>query len=86
MMLRQIASKIFDAHIAPKALVKTDGWRGCWPLGKDWNMTKGKSNKGTGFPLLHMHVMNIKGWLRGHTSQMRLPFVTKLFGWVSFPL
>jgi len=57
--------KIFDAHIAPAALVKTDGWRGYWPLGKDWNITKEKSNNGAGFPLLHTHIMNIKGWLSG---------------------
>ncbi len=58
--------KIFDAHIAPKASMKTDGWRGYWPLGKDWNMTKEKSDKGVGFPLLHTYIMNIKGWwLRG---------------------
>jgi transposase-like protein len=57
--------KIFDMHIAPKALVKTDEWRGYWPLGKDWNITKEKSDKGAGFPLLHTHIMNIKGWLRG---------------------
>lgn len=56
---------IFDAHIAPKASVKTDGWRGYLPLGKDWDITKEKSNKGAGFPLLHTHIMNIKGWLRG---------------------
>jgi hypothetical protein len=34
-------------------------------LGKDWNITKEKSDKGAGFPKLHIHIMNIKGWLRG---------------------
>ncbi len=57
--------KIFEEHIAPQASVKTDGWRGYWPLGKDWNITKEKSDKGAGFPMLHIHIMNIKGWLRG---------------------
>lgn len=57
--------KIFDEQIAPQASVKTDGWHGYWPLAKDWMITKEKSNKGAGFPLLHIHIMNIKGWLRG---------------------
>lgn len=56
---------IFDEHIAKQACVKTDGWRGYWPLEKDWDIQKEKSNKGAGFPLLHTHIMNIKGWLRG---------------------
>ncbi len=57
--------KIFDEHIALQASVKTDGWRGYWPLAKDWGITKEKSNNGAGFPLLHAHIMNIKSWLRG---------------------
>jgi len=40
--------KIFDERIAPQASIKTDGWRGYWPLGKDWNITKEKSDKGAG--------------------------------------
>lgn len=56
---------IFDQHIASQANVKTDGWRGYWPLAKDWNIQKELSEKGANFPLLHTHVMNIKGWLRG---------------------
>ncbi|TFF36393.1 transposase, partial [Mucilaginibacter psychrotolerans] len=39
--------------------------RGYLPLGKDWAITQEKSNKGAGFPMLHIHIMNIKGWLRG---------------------
>jgi transposase-like protein len=57
--------KIFDEHIATQASVKTDGWRGYWPLGKDWEITNEKSDKGANFSLLHIHIMNIKGWLRG---------------------
>ena len=59
------SKKIFDEHVAPQASVKTDGWRGYWPLGKDWMITQENSDKGAGFPMLHIHVMNIKGWLRG---------------------
>lgn len=57
--------KIFDTHIARKASEKTDRLRGYWPLGKDGAIIQEKSNKAAGFPLLHIHIMNIKGWLRG---------------------
>ncbi|MHB1176928.1 MAG: IS1595 family transposase [Daejeonella sp.] len=56
---------IFKEHISKQAKVKTDGWRGYWPLQKDWDIVKEKSDKGANFPLLHTHIMNIKGWLRG---------------------
>lgn len=29
---------IFDKHIAKQVHVKTDGWRGYWPLAKDWDI------------------------------------------------
>lgn len=46
-------------EMAFRVSVRKKGMSGC-------ELSKGKSNKGTGFPLLHMHVMNIKGWwLRG---------------------
>lgn len=57
--------KIYDEHISTQASVKTDGWCRYWPLGKNWNRTREKSDKGAAFPLLHTHIMNIKGWLRG---------------------
>ncbi len=56
---------IFEKHIAKEAAVKTDGWRGYAPLKKEWNITQELSNKGETFKLLHTHIMNIKGWLRG---------------------
>ena len=56
---------IFEKHIAKDATVKTDGWKGYLPLQKDWRIEQDKSNKGANFPLLHTHIMNVKGWLRG---------------------
>jgi len=35
------------------------------PLKKDWSIEQTLSEKGKGFPELHIHIMNIKGWLRG---------------------
>lgn len=56
---------IFDKHIAKEATIKTDGWRGYFPLHKEWTINKEQSNKGENFKMLHTHIMNIKGWLRG---------------------
>lgn len=56
---------LFDKHIAKDAKVKADGWRGYIPLKKEWNLDQEPSNKGENFKLLHIHIMNIKGWLRG---------------------
>ncbi len=55
----------FEDKIAKSAKITTDGWRGYLPLHKDWEITKTLSQKGKGFPMLHTHIMNIKGWLRG---------------------
>lgn len=57
---------IFEGHISKQASVKTDGWRIYWILHKDWGIKQEKSNKGANFPLLHTHIINVKGWLRGH--------------------
>lgn len=56
---------ICEKHIAADASVKADGWRGYLPLKKEWNLDQILSNKGENFKLLHTHIMNIKGWLRG---------------------
>lgn len=67
--------EIFDKHIAKQADVTTDGWKGYLPLHKNWEITKKLSKKGENYKLLHAHIMNIKGWLRGihhHCSKERL--------------
>lgn len=56
---------IFEKHIAKDAAVKTDGWKGYLPLKKQWNINQQLSNKGENFKMLHVHIMNIKSWLRG---------------------
>lgn len=55
----------FEQKIDKDSKVTTDGWRGYWPLQKDWTIEQHLSEKGKGFPELHIHIMNIKGWLRG---------------------
>lgn len=66
----------FRDHIAKDAQVITDEWNGYKPLKKEYpNLEQVKSDKGKGLPDLHLHIMNIKGWLRGihhHTSKDRL--------------
>jgi transposase-like protein len=55
----------FEQKIDKESKVTTDGWRGYWPLQKGWTIEKQLSDKGKGFPELHIHIMNVKGWLRG---------------------
>jgi len=55
----------FEQKIDKGSKVTTDGWKGYWPLKKDWSIEQILSEKGKGFPELHIHIMNIKGWLRG---------------------
>jgi len=55
----------FEQKIDKDSKVTTDGWRGYWPLKKGWTIEQKLSEKGKGFPELHTHIMNIKGWLRG---------------------
>lgn len=53
-------------HIAANANVQTDKWTGFAPLKKYFpNLEQEKSDKGRNFPLMHIHIMNLKGWLRG---------------------
>lgn len=56
---------IFDKHISKNSSIDTDKWRGYMPLKKDWKITQSLSNKGEAMKLLHIHIMNLKGWLRG---------------------
>lgn len=66
----------FERHIAKNAVIKTDEWTGYKPLKNDYpNLIQIPSESGKGFPDLHIHIMNIKGWLRGihhHCSQEHL--------------
>lgn len=66
----------FDAHIAKDAKIITDEWNGYKPLKKNFpNLEQIKSDSGSNFPDIHIHIMNLKGWLRGihhHCSKERL--------------
>lgn len=44
----------------------TDEWIGYSPLKKEYpSLKKVPSNNGKNFPDLHIHIMNLKRWLRG---------------------
>jgi transposase-like protein len=66
----------FKAHISKDADVVTDEWTGYIPLKNDYKKLKQvPSNKGKNQPDMHIHIMNLKGWLRGihhHCSKERL--------------
>jgi hypothetical protein len=56
----------FTSYISKKAKVITDEWLGYLPLKKEYRKLKQiPSNDGKNFPDLHIHIMNLKGWLRG---------------------
>ena len=66
----------FDRYISKDAKVITDEWSGYLPLKKDYpKLEQRPSDKGKGHPQIHIHIMNIKGWLRGihhHCSKEHL--------------
>lgn len=66
----------FYSHISRDAHVVTDVWKGYLPLKKEYTLLEQRpSNQGANFKQLHIHIMNIQGWLRGihhHCSKERL--------------
>lgn len=66
----------FQKYISKEAKVITDEWNGYLPLKKDYTkLEQHPSDKGKGHPEIHIHIMNIKGWLRGihhHCSKEHL--------------
>lgn len=66
----------FNSYIDKGANVITDEWTGYIPLKKEYAKLKQiPSKEGDNFPDLHIHIMNLKGWLRGihhHCSEERL--------------
>lgn len=63
-------------YVTMDANIITDEWRGYSPLKKEFvNLKQIPSNGGKNFKDLHLHIMNIKGWLRGihhHCSKERM--------------
>ena len=72
----KMLSPFFKTYIASEARIITDEWNGYKPLLRDYpNMKQIPSNSGNNFPDLHIHIMNLKGWLRGihhHCSKEHL--------------
>ena len=66
----------FEMYISKDAKVITDKWRGYIPIKKIYpNLEQIKSENGKSFQDIHIHIMNLKGWLRGihhHCSKNRL--------------
>lgn len=66
----------FGKYISKEAKIITDKWQGYSPLKKDYvGLEQKESEDGKAFIDLHMHIMNLKGWLRGihhHCSKERL--------------
>jgi hypothetical protein len=63
-------------YVSKDAMIITDEWRGYLPLRKEFvNLVQVPSKSGQNFKDLHIHIMNIKGWLRGihhHCSKKRM--------------
>lgn len=63
-------------YVSKDAKIITDEWRGYSPLKKVFKkLEQVKSNEGKNFKDIHIHIMNIKGWLRGihhHCSEERI--------------
>jgi transposase-like protein len=68
--------KFFKKHISKDASIITDKWRGYTPLKKEYkNLEQRLSENGKAFKDIHIHIMNLKGWLRGihhHCSKERI--------------
>jgi len=66
----------FEKHISKDAKIITDKWRGYSPLKKTYKKLEQRaSENGKAFNDVHIHIMNLKGWLRGihhHCSKERL--------------
>lgn len=53
-------------YVSKEAEIITDKWKGYTPLKKDFvKLKQVASDDGKNFKELHIHIMNIKGWLRG---------------------
>lgn len=66
----------FKSYIDKEANVVTDEWKGYTPLKNEYSKLKQiPSKEGDNFPDLHIHIRNLKGWLRGihhHCNEDRL--------------
>ena len=56
---------IFDEHIRKDSELTAEKWKGYAPLAKDWQTNRKAGEKGDAMRMLHVHLLNVKGWLRG---------------------
>lgn len=63
-------------YVSADAKIITDEWPGYAPLKKEYqNLMQTKSESGKNFKDIHLHIMNIKSWLRGihhHCSKLHM--------------
>lgn len=68
--------RFLKKYVSKDAKIITDEWRGYIPVKKHFEkLEQVKSADGKNFKELHIHIMNIKGWLRGihhHCSKERM--------------
>jgi hypothetical protein len=58
--------RFLKKYVSKDADIVTDKWRGYTPLKKEFlKLEQISSDDGKNFKKLHIHIMNIKGWLRG---------------------
>ena len=57
--------KLFDSHIDPKALVKTDKRRGYQSLVDQYNINQEQFNPKENFQLINRFTQGLKSWIRG---------------------
>jgi hypothetical protein len=63
----------FNTYISKKATIVTAEWKGYLPLRKEYPLLRQlPSNKGVNFKQLHIHIMNIQGWIHHHCTKERL--------------
>ena len=65
----------FQKFISKDARIVTDEWNGYKPLMGEYCIEQRKTENGKSFPQMHIHIMNVKGWLRGihhHCSKERM--------------
>jgi transposase-like protein len=55
----------FEEKVSQKSTIFTDLWSSYKPFCANYDIDQQKSNQGESMKLLHTHIMNLKGWLRG---------------------